>query len=404
MSLSEQRFQQLSELLTGERHQREEAVELAGSTSGGDLAAWLQKRVGNPAAERYLLDLYFGQDGAKSGDAKAYRRFYRELELRLRPQLQRTVLGWGEISQVAEVVGSCIATWRHPDSGDPMPVVYKKMPAFLNRADAETFVQRYLEYNTVLRDEVGIAVPHFDARITQREPDRVYIFVIQERVDPASVGHELLREVSIEAGERLYALILREYVKFFNFNEARSGDGYQVGLDGQIPNWSVVGYGGDPEALTGEEQLLYLDTNIPMIRIDNKDVVSTDMYFQALPGAARWIIKRLNLDQEVMDRYFQVRASMLDFLGNTIVRHREDLVPRFLEMSNEMLAGPMARANLSPFTMEEVKKYYRSDVATWRLWRSLKLMGTLSDGISGGDWRVLGRVNEFYRIWTEPIF
>jgi hypothetical protein len=397
-------FRQLNELFGGQRHHRQEAGELAGNMVPADLAAWLQQRVGHPAAERYLLDLYFGQDGVTSGDARAYRRFYRELCLRLRPRLRRRVLGWGEISQVAEIAGGPITTWRHPGTGDPMPVVYKKMPPFLNRADAETFVQRYREYNTVLCDEVGIAVPQFDARIAELEPGRVHIFVIQERVDPQSVGHELLRNISIRAGERLYALILREYVKFFDFNQACAGNGYQIGLDGQIPNWSVVGCDGDPESLTGEEKLLYLDTNVPMIRIANQDVVSTDMYFQALPGAARWLIKRLNIDQEVMDRYFQVRAVMLDFLGNTIVRHREDLVPSFLEMSNEALAGPMARANLPPFTMKEVRKYYRSDVATWRLWRSLKLLGTISDGISDGDWRILGRAGEFYRIWTEPIF
>jgi len=128
------------------------------------------------------------------------------------------------------------------------------------------------------------------------------------------------------------------------------------------------------------------------------------MYFQALPGAARWLIKKLNLDQEVMDRYFQIRIVMLDFLGNTIVRHREDLVPRFIELSNEALAGPFSDADLAPFTIEEVNKYYRSDVATWRLWRSLKLLGVLSDGVSSGNWGALKRAGEFYRIWTEPIF
>jgi hypothetical protein len=104
---------------------------------------------------------------------------------------------------VTEVAGSPFACWRHPETGTPMRVVYKKMPPFLNRDDAEAFVGRYLEYNTVLRDEVGIAVPHFEARITEPEPGRVLIFVVQERVDPASVGHEILRDSGAEAAERL---------------------------------------------------------------------------------------------------------------------------------------------------------------------------------------------------------
>jgi uncharacterized protein YijF (DUF1287 family) len=106
----------------------------------------------------------------------------------------------------------------------------------------------------------------------------------------------------------------------------------------------------------------------------------------------------------VMDRYFQMRMIMLDFLGNLIVRHRADLVPRLVEMSNEALAGPFAAGGFEPFTVSQVERYYRSDVATWRLWRSLKLLGVLSDGISAGQWRVLCRLPEFYRIWTQPIF
>ena len=361
-----------------------------------DVAHWLTERISNPVAERYLLDLYQQKD--------CFPAFCRELRLRLRPSLQRRVLGWGEISQVAEVAGAPFTCWRNPDTGAPMPVVYKKMPPFLNRADAEAFVQRYLEYNAVLKDDVGIAVPHFEARIRETETGQVLIFVVQERLDPESVGHKLLAEIGLPAAERLYSLILGEYEKLFVYNQSRAAEGYLLGLDGQIPNWSVAGYAGNPDALTGEEKLVYLDTNVPMIRIHGRDVVSTDMYFQSLPGSARWLIKKLNLDQEVMDRYFQIRAIILDFLGNTIVRHRADLVPRFVEMSNEALAGPFQSGELEPFTLAEVEKYYRSDVATWRLWRSLKLVGAMSDGLSGGNWRVLGRAGEFYRIWTEPIF
>jgi hypothetical protein len=400
MPLATETWQRLKELYGCGLEGGEQAHELLRDISPGDLAAWLRERVAHPSAERYLLGLFH----AAADDARACRRFHRELTLHLRPQLQRNVLGWGEISTVTEVAGSPFACWRHPETGAPMRVVYKKMPPFLNRDDAEAFVGRYLEYNTVLRDEAGIAVPHFEARITEPEAGRVLIFVVQERVDPASVGHEILRDIGAEAAERLYAGILREYAKLFRFNQARKSHGYQVGLDGQIPNWAVAGFGGDPDALTGEEPLLYLDTNVPMIRIDGQDVVSTDMYFQALPGAARWLIKRLKIDQEVMDRYFQTRIIMLDFLGNLIVRHRADLVSRMVELSNEALAGPFAAGGFEPFTLEEVQRYYRSDVATWRLWRSLKLLGVLSDGVSAGDWRILRRAPEFYRIWTEPIF
>lgn len=320
-----------------------------------------------------------------------------------RPGLQRVLIEAGEISQVLELQGLGVCCWRHPEDGREMPVVYKKMPAFLHRDDAEAYVEHYREYNALLRDEVGIAVPHFDARIVERE-SQVIIYVVQERVEPASVCHVILREIELPAAERLFGAILREYAKLYHYNRSRAADKFQIGLDGQIPNWAVADYAGEPNALTGDERLLYLDTNVPMIRIAGRDVVSTDMYFQALPGVARGLIKRMDLDTEVMDRYYQMRLIILDFLGNILVRGRPDLLPRFVEMSNELLAGPFAGEDMLPFSVEEVEAYYRRDVFIWRIWRSLKVVGSVSNGISSGQWRSLRRLGEIYGIWTRPIF
>jgi hypothetical protein len=396
-------FERLAALYARGPDGRREAPALAGRIRPEALAAWLADEVANPAAERYLLALFHGEDGAAAGNVAAYRRFYRELTARRRPGLRREVIEGGEISRVSYLTGAALTGWRHPDSGAPMAVIYKRMPPFLDRAEAEEYVARYREYNSVLRDEVGIPVPHFDARIVDKG-EQVIIYVIQARLDEAAVCHTIMQGASPQAAEALFRAILREYVKLYRYNQARAAEGYQVGLDGQLPNWAVAGYGGAPEALTGEERLLYLDTNVPMIRIDGQDVVSTDVYFQALPGAARWLIKRLNLDEEVMERYFHLRSIMLDFLGNLIVRHRPDLVPRLVEMSNEALAGAFAAEEWPPFSVEEVERYYRSDVFTWRLWRSLKLLGAISDGVSAGQWRALGRFGELYPLWTQPIF
>jgi len=320
-----------------------------------------------------------------------------------RPGLRRVLIEAGEISQVLELQGMAIHCWRHPQDRREMPVVYKKMPAFLHRADAEAYVEHYRNYNALLRDEIGIAVPYFDARIVERQT-QVIVYVVQERVEPTSVCHMILREIEPAAAERLFSAILREYSKLYHYNLSQAAEDVQIGLDGQIPNWAVADYAGQPNALMGDEGLLYLDTNVPMIRIAGRDVVNTDMYFQALPGFARGLIKRMGLDLEVMDRYYQMRLIMLDFLGNILVRGRPDLLPRFVEMSNEVLAGPFAADDMLPFTVEEVEAYYRRDVFIWRIWRSLKVVGVVSDGISSGQWRSLRRLGEIYGIWTKPIF
>jgi hypothetical protein len=396
-------FQQIEGLFGGDRQAAEEACARIRALPREEVAAWLAGRVANPAAERYLLELLFGQAEDTLADNQACHSFCRELAQRLRPRLRRELIEAGEISQVLELVGQVEPCWRHPQGGGPMPVVYKKMPAFLHRNDAEVYVERYMEYNALLRDEVGIAVPHFDARIVERQ-DRVIIYVVQERVEPASVCHIILHEIGPAAAERLYRAILGELGKLHRYNRDHAAQDIQVGLDGQIPNWAVANYGGDANALTEHERLVYLDTNVPMMRIAGRDVIDTDMYFQALPGIARWLLKRLSLDQEVMDRYYQMRLILLDFLGNIMVRSRPDLVPRLIEVSNEALAGPFGAGEMVPFTAKEVEQYYHRDVSIWRLWRSLKVIGAVSDGVSSGQWRSLGRLAEIYGIWTKPIF
>ena len=99
-----------------------------------------------------------------------------------------------------------------------------------------------------------------------------------------------------------------------------------------------------------------------------------------------------------------MRLIILDFLGNILVRGRPDLVPRFVEMSNELLAGPLTADGISPFTLAEVEAYYRRDVFIWRIWRSLKVVGAVSDHVSSGHWGGLRQLGEIYRIWTRPIY
>lgn len=92
------------------------------------LVCWLRGAVANPGAERHLLRLFDAACGAVTGQGRAYRCFYRELAAHLRPELKRQIIEAGEISQVTEIAGSSVVSWRDPVSGGLMPVVYKKMP------------------------------------------------------------------------------------------------------------------------------------------------------------------------------------------------------------------------------------------------------------------------------------
>jgi len=296
------------------------------------LAAWLRERIANPIAGGYVLGLW--QEGVvdcnrrqeglwlqvEKGSVEALRLYIevlreelallkklrREVEARIRPRLRLERLGFGEISQVLSIEGSALRIWADPETGEPVKMVFKKMLPFPSREVAENHARWYREYNRILRDEIGICVPPYDARIVGKGPGPVLGYMLQGWVNPTWVcGNEFLARLSHRAAARLYWMVLREYEKVYRFNRIHQDAGIQVGLDGQIPNWAVRDFPGDPEAITGDETLIYLDTNVPMIRINGRDVVSTDIYFQSLPRFARWLIKRLNQSLFIGKAFFR---------------------------------------------------------------------------------------------------
>ncbi|MCS7286092.1 MAG: DUF6206 family protein [Anaerolineae bacterium] len=387
-----------------------------------DLAEWFQS-VTSPLAASYLLSLWSRFLGyvremeslwpeLEKGSPQAcklYKSYWRaacqalnkmirEAELRMRPKLRVTLLGFGEITRVLDLEGSPLDLWCDSETGKPVRMVFKKMLPFPSREAAEYHAYWYLEYNRLLRDKVGVEVPPFDVRIAGKGPGPVTVYMLQGRIDPerVCVGRFLERLTSTSAAI-LYRMILKEYGKVYNFNKRHAREGIQIGIDGQIPNWAIREFKGSAETLTGNEGLIYLDTTVPMIRIEGRDVISPEIYLQTLPSFARRLIKALNLDKEVLNRYYNFRTIMLDFVSNFIVRHRPDLVPLLIELSNEALFSIFWQENWPPITWEEVQRYYKKDVFIWRFWRSLRLLG-------GKRVKYIALFTELYRIWTKPIF
>lgn len=398
------------------------ALEFFSTLKHDDLAEWFQS-VTSPLAVSYLLNLWNRFLGyvkeieglwpeLEKGSPQAYElyksycqtarqvlsKMIREAELRMRPKLRVIPLGFGEITRVLDLEGSPLDLWCDPETGKPAKMVFKKMLPFPSREAAEHHAYWYLEYNRILRDKVGIEVPPFDVRIVGRGPGPVTVYMLQGRIDPERVCvGKFLERLTPASAAILYRMILKEYSKVYNFNKRHTPEGIQIGIDGQIPNWAIREFKGSPETLTGEEGLIYLDTTVPMIRIEGRDVICPEIYFQTLPSFARTFIKALNIDKVVLNRYYSFRTIMLDFVSNFIVRHRPDLVPLLIELSNEALFSTFWEENWPPITREEVQRYYTKDVFIWRLWRSLKLFG-------GDRVKNIALFTELYRIWTRPIF
>ncbi|MFQ5666629.1 MAG: DUF6206 family protein [Candidatus Binatia bacterium] len=348
-----------------------------------------------PARVRALARATPGFGADLLADVRSFRAAMRQLHLLVRVPLVVRPFGFGEISRPVGLVrrasplGAGLA---------PAPQVYKRLAPFPRAALAEQYVRTYMEYNRRLRDDVGIAVPDFGWRTLGDGRGRVVVITTQAALDPDSIGKAILLRRDAEQCRILFRMILAEYRKVIRYNGAHRSSGFQIGVDGQIPNWAVGDYRGDDAPLRGDESLLYVDTNTPMMRRSGKDCLPMEFYLQALPRVLRPLVRPLA--RRVLNRYFNPRTILLDFLANTSIHGRGQLIQEFLPEANAFLREGLIMPVPEPITQDDVKRYIASDVATWRLTRSMRQLEEMLQGRRGP----LTTLRRIHGIWTRPIF
>lgn len=328
-------------------------------------------------------------------DARTFRCASRELHAHARAPLALHTYGFGEISRPVGLV-------RHPSplaaALAPTPLVYKRLAPFTSTQLAEQYIRIYHDYNRRLATDVGIAVPAFGHRLLRDARGRPIVIGTQAALDPRSIGKAILLQRDAPQCLVLFRMVLGEYRKLASYNQAQRAAGFAIGIDGQITNWAVRDYRGDDAALCGDEGLLYIDTNTPMMRTHGVDCLPLDFYLQALPRRLRPLLRPMA--RGVLNHYFDARTILLDFLANTSIHGRPDLVDAFLIEGNAFLADGLISPAPCPLTGAEVRRYISSDVMTWRLTRSLRAVEDLLDGRRGAR----HTVRTIRRIWTQPIF
>jgi len=239
-------------------------------------------------------------------DAGQFRRALRELRACARAPLQVRSLGFGEMSHP-------VTLERRPNllaRALPAPaLVFKRMAPFTDAAMAAEYVRKYNEYNRRLRDDVGLRVPDFASRTLRDPRGQTVVYCLQARLDPAALAKSILRKRDPKQCRILFHMVLEEYRKMIRYN--RQDPGFQIGVDGQIPNWVVRDYPGDDSPLNGTEGLWFIDTNTPMMRTKGRECLPLSFYLRGLPRLIRPLIRPLA--KSVLDRYFNPRTILLDF-------------------------------------------------------------------------------------------
>ncbi len=264
------------------------------------------------------------------------------------------VLGYGEISTVLSI--------ETPEGAD---LAFKRLALFRRPAEVDRYMALYERYVAAL-GQAGIRVVPSRLVRLPGEGERYPVYIVQERLPAHSLAHQLIRRLDLEGARRLFLAVLLQIDQVAQYNQAQQGR-QALGFDAQLSNWAVDGLNEAGAALPETLELVYIDTSSPLLRQNGVEQSDPELFLRSAPSFMVWIIRRLFL-QDVLTRYYDPRQVIVDVIANLYKEQRPDLVAGLVGAANEFLAARPAGANAAPFTVREIRSYYREDAFIWRFY------------------------------------
>lgn len=312
--------------------------------------------------EELVLDLEQYSEMLKE-DILIFRRFFRDLKRISQKPISLKILGTGELSTTFSLEGKSFnSNTSSNDNSHEIEYAYKRMPPMKSEEEIQKYKQIYYDYNRLLEQEIKIRLPLYGHRILKMKDGRFRFFIIQEKLPSESIGSRTINLITLEENLRLFNQVLLELLKVFEYNQSHKH--IKIGIDGQIPNWSVKGFTKDNPKLQENIELIYIDTSTPLIRQDGEEMLNAELFLEAIPSFMRLIAKKFMLSG-VLDRYYTSRDVIMDLIANYMLYGQESLIPYLVEEANSFLFTKMQDFEVEPFTEREIKKYYRSDRVIW---------------------------------------
>jgi hypothetical protein len=257
------------------------------------------------------------------------------------------VLGYGEVSAVLSLAA--------------LPgQVCKRLSGFADADAAARHAELVREYLRRL-EAAGVAVVPTQAAVVSLPRRRPVVYLLQPALDPARLGHALLREAGDGALAACVDHVLEAVLRVWRDNAARGGDP-ELTLDAQLSNWHFPDVGGAP----GLPRLL--DVGTPFLRRGGRHAIASDFFLAAVPPGVRAWYRRRRAVERYLDHYFEPRSLALDLLGNFHKEGRPDRVPLGADRVNRWLAAHAdVLGAVAPVAPAAVAAAYRQDAAQLEL-------------------------------------
>jgi len=267
------------------------------------------------------------------------------------------ILGYGEISLVFELLNN------------PEQIAYKRIPIFDNETQVERHIWAYNEYNRLLKEDVGLNLPEYDVAWFKDEEGKIQFYCVQEKLPSESVAHKVIHQLSDQDIKTLILLVMREMKKVWDY--AKNHNTIELGLDGQISNFAIIGFDPNNPKVDLDTKLMYFDTSTPMFRVNGNEAMEAVLFLKSAPSFLRWLLKALFLE-ETIGRYYDWRKVTIDLVANFFKEQKPELIPELINLVNKFFEEEAINFDFEPLTLEEVKKYYKSDSSMWVIFQSVR--------------------------------
>ncbi|MGD9093138.1 MAG: DUF6206 family protein [Anaerolineales bacterium] len=273
------------------------------------------------------------------------------------------VLGYGEISTVFEIQAEGMTG-----------LAFKRMSIFEAPEELSDYLDTYQEYNRLLDKEIGIHLPPHGHATFINEAGSPIFYIIQQKVNPSSIGNQLIHTLPREETLILLKCLLLQLLKLWRYNIQQADR--ELGIDGQISNWVVDNYNSDTTSLGSSISFLYIDTSTPLLRIQGIEQMDPELFLRSAPRFLAWVLRLFFVD-EVVARYYDFRKVIIDLLANFYKEGKAELIPDLIVTANDFLAGEAVDLGIQLIDEKEVHDYYRQDALIWRLYLNMRRLDRL---------------------------
>lgn len=248
------------------------------------------------------------------------------------------VLGFGETTSVLEIKNE-----KFKD------IVLKRVPFFKNKKECEDYIYLHNFYVSEIQ-RLGLRVAK-TSLIPIQLNNKWSIYIVQEKFKKEDVLSEIIKKSSSEKVWEYVKKVLDLSQNIFRESINRK-DGCNMGFDMQVENWVVDGDG-----------LIYFDTATPLVKKNGKEQLNLNVFFRSVWWPIGFVAEKI-LSPFLLSDYYDFRKSALDMIANLYKEEMGDIIKDIIKKANSYMKN-LEWANYRPFSLLEVKLYYKQNVFVW---------------------------------------